>query len=65
MKKGNLPEGGRKQPATGLGEQGSLGKAPAFLLDQRENPTEIQDIPGFDICCIYANSDLCGMCGAC
>ncbi len=69
MEKGNLPEGGRKQPETGLGEHGCLGKAPAFLFDRRENPRETKDIPGFvpgfDICCIYADTEICGRCGAC
>jgi len=63
MEKVNLPEGGRQQQEIGLGEQAWLGQA--SLLDSRESPREIEDIPGLDICCIYANTDICGMCGAC
>lgn len=63
MKKRNWPEGARKQPETG--EHDSLGTAPAFGLDRRENPRESKDIPGFDLSCIYAETEICGRCGAC
>lgn len=63
MGKVDLLESGRQNPEIGPGEQAWRGEA--SLLDRRESPREIEDIPGFDICCIYANSDICGMCGAC
>ena len=65
MGKGNLSDGGRKQSETGLGEQGYLVKAPPFFFDSRENPGESKDIPGLDICCAYAHTEICGRCGAC
>jgi hypothetical protein len=64
MQEGNLAEVGRQKTERGLGEHGSLGEA-LVLYDRRENPSETIDLPGFDIGCSYADTEICGRCGAC